>query len=151
MRALLPVVYALLVLAVGGALSVQTQVNARLGQQLGHPIVASVASFIVGLLLLLVIALVVRAPLPTGAAMAATPLRWWIGGALGAVFIATSIVIAPRIGLGYFAVLVIAGQLIAALWLEHTGWLETRQHPVTLLRVLGVVLVLLGAVLVRWR
>lgn len=149
MRALLPVVYTLLVLAVGGALSVQTQVNARLGQQLGHPIVAAAASFIIGLVLLLVIAFLVRAPMPTGEALAATPLRWWIGGALGALFIAISIVIAPRIGLGYFATLVIAGQLIAALWLEHSGWLETQQHPVTLVRVLGAVLVLLGAMLVR--
>lgn len=149
MRSLLPLVYALVVLAVGGALSVQTQVNARLGQQLGHPIVASVASFIVGLLLLLAIALAVRAPMPALATLTATPLRWWVGGALGAVFIATSIVIAPRIGLGYFAVLVIAGQLIAALWLEHSGWLETRQHPVTLVRILGAALVLVGAMLVR--
>jgi transporter family-2 protein len=43
----------------------------------------------------------------------------------------------------------IAGQLAAALVLDHYGLLGLERHPVTLTRALGFVLVLVGAALVR--
>jgi transporter family-2 protein len=43
----------------------------------------------------------------------------------------------------------IAGQLAAALVLDHFGLFGLARHPVTLTRAAGLVLVLVGAALVR--
>ena len=56
---------------------------------------------------------------------------------------------APRVGLGVLLTAAIAGQLAAALLLDHYGLLGLARHPVNLTRALGLVLVLIGAVLVR--
>jgi transporter family-2 protein len=139
-----------LVLAViGGALlAIQAPTNALLGKASGSPIVAAFISFVVGSIAL-------------GAAVAATSGRlfdpslkqvpWyaWVGGFYGAFFVAVAAFGAPRVGVGVLLTAAIAGQLAAAVVLDHFGLLGLARHPVTLTRVAGLVLVLIGAVLVR--
>jgi transporter family-2 protein len=55
----------------------------------------------------------------------------------------------PRIGVAMTISLIIAGQLITALVMDHFGLLGLEVRQVTPLRVAGVVLVGLGAVLIR--
>jgi transporter family-2 protein len=45
--------------------------------------------------------------------------------------------------------LIIAGQMSASLFLDHFGWLGFQVHPVSGLKMLGVVLLLGGVVLIR--
>ena len=143
--ALLSVVLAL----IGGALlAVQAPTNAILGKASGSPIVAAFISFVIGTLAL-------------GAAVGATSGRlfdpslkhvpWyaWLGGFYGAFFVAVAAFGAPRVGVGVLLTAAIAGQLAAALVLDHFGLLGLARHPVTLTRAAGLVLVLVGAALVR--
>jgi transporter family-2 protein len=140
---------AILFAVIGGALlAIQAPTNALLGKASGSPIVAAFISFLVGTIAL-------------GAAVAATSGRlfdpslkqvpWyaWIGGFYGAFFVAVAAFGAPRVGLGVLLTAAIAGQLAAALVLDHYGLLGLARHPVNLTRALGLVLVLVGAVLVR--
>lgn len=140
---------AILFAVVGGVLlAVQAPTNALLGKASGSPIVAAFISFLVGTIAL-------------GAAVAATSGRlfdpslkqvpWyaWVGGFYGAFFVAIAAFGAPRVGLGVLLTAAIAGQLAAALVLDHYGLLGLARHPVNLTRALGLVLVLIGAVLVR--
>jgi transporter family-2 protein len=140
---------AILFAVIGGALlAVQAPTNALLGKASGSPIVAAFISFLVGTIAL-------------GAAVAATSGRlfdpslkhvpWyaWIGGFYGAFFVAVAAFGAPRVGLGVLLTAAIAGQLAAALVLDHYGLLGLARHPVNVTRTLGLGLVLVGAVLVR--
>ena len=140
---------AILFAVIGGVLlAIQAPTNALLGKASGSPIVAAFISFVVGTIAL-------------GAAVAATSGRlfdpslkqvpWyaWIGGFYGAFFVAVAAFGAPRVGLGVLLTAAIAGQLAAALVLDHYGLLGLARHPVNLTRALGLVLVLVGAVLVR--
>jgi transporter family-2 protein len=142
-------VAAILFAVVGGALlAIQAPTNALLGKASGSPIVAAFISFLVGTIAL-------------GAAVAATSGRlfdpslkqvpWyaWVGGFYGAFFVAVAAFGAPRVGVGVLLTAAIAGQLAAALVLDHYGLLGLARHPVNLTRALGLVLVLVGAVLVR--
>ncbi len=143
--AMLSVVLAL----IGGVLlAVQAPTNAILGKASGSPIVAAFISFLIGTIAL-------------GAAVAATSGRlfdpslkqvpWyaWVGGFYGAFFVAVAAFGAPRVGVGVLLTAAIAGQLAAALVLDHFGLLGLARHPVTVTRAAGLVLVLVGAVLVR--
>jgi transporter family-2 protein len=151
MRGSLPIVPTLLVLLIGGALTVQSAINAQLGARVGHALTAAIISFAVGLVALVAAALVARVALPPASAFAGLPWQLWIGGVFGATFIAASVVLVPRVGPGLFFALVIAGQLTAALVIEHFGWLGIARQPATAVRVAGVLLLLAGTVLVRWR
>jgi bacterial/archaeal transporter family-2 protein len=139
-----------LVLAVIGGvlLAIQAPTNALLGKASGSPIVAAFISFVIGSAAL-------------GAAVAASSGRlfapdlrhvpWyaWVGGFYGAFFVAVAAFAAPRVGVGVLLTAAVAGQLAAALVLDHFGLLGLDRHPVTLTRAAGLVLVLVGAVLVR--
>jgi transporter family-2 protein len=134
---------------IGGVLlAIQAPTNAILGKASGSPIVAAFISFLIGTIAL-------------GAAVAATSGRlfapelkqvpWyaWVGGFYGAFFVAVAAFGAPRVGVGVLLTAAIAGQLAAALVLDHYGLLGLERHPVTLTRAAGLVLVIIGAALVR--
>ncbi len=72
----------------------------------------------------------------------------YAGGLLGAVYVVGVIALAPRLGALLTFALVIAGQLLASLLLDHLGLLYPR-HPVNLPRLLGALLLLAGVVLIR--
>lgn len=144
----LPVLAVLAVLLIGGGLTSQAAINAQLGARIGA-LPASVLSFAVGLVALVAATLLTRAPVPSAAGLAGMPWHLWIGGLFGAVFIAASVWLVPRLGPGFFFALVISGQLVTALVIEHFGLLGSARQPASLQRLLGVVIMLAGAMLVR--
>ena len=87
----------------------------------------------------------------TPAAGALRELSWWhwTGGLLGAYFIATAAFAGPKVGALLFMALVLAGQLGMALLLDHQGWVGFREAPVSLGKVAGLAMVLLGVWMIR--
>lgn len=136
-------------LVAGALMPVQAGVNARLREFLGDPILASLVSFCVGSVVLFGYALITRAPWPTMAAAAQAPLWSWFGGALGAFFVAVSVILAFKLGATGLMAWIIAGQLIASVLLDHTGAIGFAVREVSWQRIAGVVLLLGGAVLVN--
>lgn len=148
MQHLWPIV--LLAFVAGAAIAAQPGINATLGRGLGGPVLASLVSFAVGTLALAIVALARREAMPSGSAIAGIPTWAWTGGLLGAFFVTVSIIAAPRLGAGTLVAVAIAGQLTAALVLDHFGWLGYAERAATLPRIAGVALLLGGAALVRW-
>ncbi len=60
-----------------------------------------------------------------------------------------SIVTAPKLGAATLVALILAGQAFASLLVDHFGWVGFEEHPVTLLRLLGILLLAGGVALVR--
>lgn len=137
------------VLAVGAGVMLQGVINARLGHHLNHPLQASLVSFTVGLLTLAVINLAVRAPLPPLSTVRAIPPYLWVGGMIGAVFVSSAIVFIPRLGATVFGAAAIAGQLVAAVVVDHFGILGVPVTRFNLARLAGVALIAAGFYLVR--
>lgn len=133
----------------GGALAaVQAPTNAMLNGPLGSPVNAALVSFLVGAAVLAVAALALGARPDLGAA-AGLPWYAWLGGAYGAVFVVAAAFAAPRLGVAQLIVLIIAGQLLMSLALDHFGAFGLPRRPIDWSRVLGVVLVFAGVLLVR--
>ena len=148
MKLLLPILVAL---AVGMLLPLQGLINARLGTQVGGAVQAAFVSFVVGTVLLGAWLLASR----NGFAVADGahfPPWIWLGGALGALYVACFTLLVPRLGTASLVCLAILGQVTASLLLDHYGVLQAPRRA-DAVRVAGALLVLVGAVLVAtpWR
>lgn len=139
----------LIALVAGMLMPVQAGVNARLRNFLGDPVLASLVSFAVGTVVLFVYALTTRVPWPTAAMAAQAPVWTWFGGALGAFFVAVSVILAFKLGATGLMAWLIAGQLVASVLLDQTGALGFAVREITWQRAAGVLLLLGGALLVN--
>ncbi len=142
--------YLLAALAGGAILPVQVALNTLLRRYVGEPMQVTFISYLAGTLASLAICLVARYPLPAGGALAQTSWWMWIGGCLGTLYVWSTIFATPKIGAALALALTIAGQMIAALFLDHYGALGLLKTPANPPRIAGVVLVVLGVSLVAY-
>lgn len=140
--------YALLALIAGACLPLQVGVNNILRSGVGAPVLAALASFAVGSAALLVYALAMRTPWPSATAIAALPTWSWAGGLFGAFYVAVSIVAAPKLGAANLVGITVAAQLVTSLLLDHYGVIGFAQHSINLWRIIGALLLAVGAILV---
>lgn len=137
-----------LVFAGGLLIAIQAPTNAMLARAGGSPVLAALISFAVGTLALLAVWLASGAR-PGVEPFARLPHYAWYGGLYGAFFVAVAAFAVPRIGVGSLITIGIAGQVVGALVLDHFGVLGLPRDTITLTKLLGAVLVVVGVVLVR--
>ncbi len=145
-------VFAFVILAAGAGASfvMQQAVNANLRASIGSAAWAGFVSYSGGTLCMILLAFAMREALPPTDVV--TKSNWWAwsGGFFGAVYIAISILLVPRLGAAMFVALLVAGQMLASLAFDHFGLFGIPQHSVDLSRSLGAILLVAGAVLVRF-
>jgi len=139
----------LLGLLAGSGIPVQASVNSALRQHLGRPEWATLVNFGAGFLVMAAILVAQRAPLPSAARLAGAPWWTWAGGALGAFFVFSTVVLAPRLGVATSLAVILAGQTVSALWLDHAGAFGLATREVTPARLAGVALLAAGVFLVQ--
>jgi transporter family-2 protein len=140
----------LLAFLVGAALSIQAPINTIVGTRLGHPLGGATLSFIVGTIFLLAVTLLMaRGQVAWGNVASLSPLLW-IGGILGAIYITVAIWLTPTIGVGALIALAIAGQVTAGLLLDHYGLLGLAVREINVGRASGALMVIVGALMVRF-
>jgi len=127
----------------GFGLTLQVGMNSRLRTILQSANTAALISFLVGTVALVGLLVATRTELPSRDTLAAVPLWAWFGGLMGAFYVAISTVVASQLGTLTLLGLALAGQLAMALVVDHFGWLGVPVHPISLMRIVGVVL--LGA------
>lgn len=137
-----------LALVAGFGLTVQVGMNAALQRALGTPTLATLVNFLVGTAALVVYVLLERAGPPGRAALSAAPLWAWFGGIVGAFYVVAATVVGPRLGAGMLLALTVLGQLLAALIVDHFGWLGFPPQPLTFARLAGAALLFAGVLLI---
>lgn len=133
----------------GFAATLQAGVNFRMATAVSSPILASFISFFVGTLSLLIYLLATREGLGALSGAWAAPWHAWLGGILGAFFVATSLILIPRLGVAMTFSLFILGQMLTTLVIDHYGFFGLEQRSVDLPRLVGITLVIAGALLVK--
>jgi bacterial/archaeal transporter family-2 protein len=129
----------LVALAAGAVLPVQTAVNNKM----------AVVSFAVGTFSILIYSIASGEPLSSLPNSKDAPAIAWIGGLLGAFFVTATIILLPRIGVALTISLIIAGQMLTALVMDHFGLLGLEVRQISVMRVAGMILISLGVVLIR--
>ena len=140
----------LIALLAGGFIALQAPINAEVATRLGHPLTAATMSFCVGTVALILVTLLFARQSSDLGALKTLPLYMLLGGGLlGAVYVTVNLMLAPRIGVAAIMALGIAGQLVAALLIDRLGLFELMERGLTVGRVSGAMLVLVGALMVR--
>jgi transporter family-2 protein len=133
--------------AVGGLIALQAPINSMLGRAVGTWQAAAV-SFAVGTALLISIATLAGGGWDQLGEVRSVPWYYLLGGVLGAAYVTTVLVTVRSLGAGGVTAATIAGQLSLSLVVDQLGILGVQRHPITALRVLGVVLLAAGTYLV---
>ena len=135
-------------LACGAVLTTQVATNKQLGEQLQNLYLPAVANMVIGLIATIAITLAFSKTWPTGAMVKGAPWYGWLaGGVLGAVYLTGNIVLAPRLGAATLIGLVVTGQIIFSVLIDHFGWFGFEQHSANLPRLLGSALLIGGVAL----
>jgi transporter family-2 protein len=138
-------------LIAGTAMPLQTAINGKLRLALSsNTTAATLISFAIGTLVLLIVALLQNGTLRSVAEVSQQPLWKLLGGPLGVAFLFSVTFLSPRLGLASVLSLVIAGQLITSVSFDHFGLFGLVQQKITWPRVLGVAMVIGGVVLINW-
>ncbi|MGD9479087.1 UNVERIFIED_ORG: DMT family transporter [Roseateles sp. XES5] len=143
--------WALLGIAAGACIAIQAPINALLGRGLGMPVAAAFVSFFSGALVLALVMFATsafegRAPDWRG------PDLWLYiaGGALGTIYVTTAIFLTPRIGAAAVMAFAVSGQLLAGILLDRMGFLGMAVREVSMGRIAGAVLLVGGALMIRF-
>lgn len=140
----------LLAVLVGAGLTIQVGMNSTVRLSIGSPVIATIVNFSVGLAALVLLAFASGARVIPGST-AAVPAWAWFGGLLGATYVAATTVLGPRLGAAAMLALTLAGQMVAALVVDHYGIIGFPQNPITPVRFAGVALLVAGVLLIMRR
>lgn len=135
-------------IGVGISLASQAGVNSQLKTALTSPIQAAFLSFLIGTLVLGIIIFIQRDKWFTLNEALSLPWWAWLGGFLGAFNIAVSIYLVPKIGAVALAISVVSGQVIASIFYDQYGLLGYPKLELSLNRMIGASLLVVGVILV---
>lgn len=146
-------IYYLLAFFSGVASTLQAGVNGKLQGALGTPLLAACISFAVGCVWLGLAYLAAVhwhwQSLPPAGAFGRTEPWMWLGGLLGALFVFSTIVCVPEIGFASLFNLIISGQIVFSIIVDHYGLLGAPVHVLSPARLGGVALLLIGGYLIQ--
>lgn len=142
-------IYFLLALAAGAMMPTQAALNNKLAGYVESPVGAAFISFLIGTIGLFVYMLMTGTPMGSLMNVKDAPPIAWLGGLMGAFFVTSAVILVPKIGVAMAFSLIVAGQMLVTLVLDHFGFLGVPVKEVSLARVGGIVLITAGVVLIR--
>lgn len=142
--------WSLLGVLAGAFIAIQAPINAQLARGLGVPVAAAAISFLSGAIVLGVITLLTTRT--QGLVIdwkAPAPWLFVVGGVLGAVYVTSTVLLTPRIGAAALMAFLVAGQLLAGMLVDKAGILGVAVREISMGRIIGAVLLLAGALMIR--
>lgn len=134
----------------GGAISLQSYLNGRLGKEVGSPTIPAAINNLVAFLATFAIVLATRA-LPRARArlraLGGAPSWYFLGGLGGAALVLISATAAPELGVALLTVALVCGSTGGSLPVDAAGLGPSGRRAVTLPRVAGVLLAVAATVI----
>ena len=140
-------IFGVILFIAGAGIPLMAALNTGLGVRLGNPIPAVFVLFLLALAITAVLTL--TNPLPSKAEIVAIPVHYYLGGVFVAFYVLSITWIAPKIGLGNAIFIVLFGQLVAAAIIDHFGLSNVPKAPITIARIVGIGLMVLGIYLAK--
>jgi bacterial/archaeal transporter family-2 protein len=133
---------------IGTLMPIQAGINAELTRFVKHPYLGALISFSIGTIFLSIMVIFQGIPvLEVKRLTSASPVLF-VGGLLGALFVASSIFLIPKMGATTMIAAFITGQLIMSVLMDHYGWFGIPVGQINLSKVLGVLLLFSGLFLI---
>ena len=143
------ILYYLLPILAGVAITIQSGINSQLRAAIQHPLMAAFISFLVGTVALALLLIFSRQAIPAMGTYQEVNWYKFTGGLLGAFVVFVALISVQKIGASNMFILIIAGQLITAVLMDHFGILGMKLSPINLQKTIGILLVVVGAYLVN--
>jgi bacterial/archaeal transporter family-2 protein len=143
--------YLVLGVFAGMCVCMEMSLNSLLGRHVGV-LRSTLAPFTTGLIALLIILFFVTGE-RLGTIQQWTKAPWYslFGGIFAALFVAINIFVIPKVGIAAGLSAVIVGQLVLSVIFDAFGCFGLQCIPITLPRIIGIVLLLVGARLIFLR
>ena len=138
-----------LTLFLGIILAVHLAMNGKVGEAIGNPRVANALFWCIGAVTAVIIGLT---GWQEGALAALKDINVWLltAGAMGAALVFAIAFLIPKMGAGPLFISLLASQVITAMALSHFGWLGSPEVPISLIKVVGVIVMIGGAAMVTF-
>jgi len=136
-----------LMFATGVGIPIMATMNGALGLRLGSPSAASVILFFLAFSIAIIATLITG--VPESSKIISAPKLLMLAGCFVAFYIISITTVGPIIGIGQAVFLVLLGQIISTVVIDHYGWLGVPVTPVEPRKVIGIVLMIAGIYLSR--
>lgn len=141
--------YLLIALVLGFCTPLQTAANSRMRQLVSSAPLATLISFAISTIVLIIVALIASIPLmPSQQALHDAPWWSWFIGVIPLITITIAIHLFKEIGQLQAMVIPMFSQLLFSLCIDHFGWFGARVMPLGWQRALGAALLIVGVTLV---
>jgi transporter family-2 protein len=122
--------------------------NGALQKSLTNPWLASVVSFLPVVAFLTCVFLCLPKPLPAAENVMAMP--WWapLGGLVGSFAVIVGLMFVQKVGAGTLAGLTITANILMSLIIDKYGMFGMQQHPLSIGRIAGGILMVGGIYLI---
>ncbi len=147
--------FMLLAAGAGGCIALQASANSKFRQNLATdpwaaPLWASYFSICGTVIASNLAMLVFRPPAPTWDSMRNTQWWNWIGGPLGTLIVLAGASLVRELGAAAFIALVVGGQLVCSLLLDHFALLGLDEKPISPGKIGGALLVIGGVLCIKF-
>ena len=142
------IIFLSLALITGALIPIQAATNAAFSKSIGNPLVTGLMVFIVGLAVMILFILISGTTFPTRQQIMSTSLYSYLGGIIVATYVVMITILTPRLGVGTAIGLIVTGQIICAVTIDHFGLFNVAVHSISITRLTGVLLMIAGIYLV---
>lgn len=132
----------------GMFIAIQASTNTVLLNNIGNAVWVGVILFSIGLVYLLMLALITQAQL-NFSSMFNAPIWSYMGGIVVASYVVLITFIVPKLGVSHAIFLILFGQILASILVDHFGWFSLAVHQINGKRMTGVCFMLVGIYLAR--
>lgn len=139
--------FVILAIVIGILMPFQAGLNAELTRYLKHPYLAAFVSLSVGAIVMSILILF-NSGFSELKRLGDAPPYLFLGGLLGAIFVGSSLFFIPRMGATAMIAAFITGQLLGSVLVDHYGLMGLTPNPVTISRIMGIILLFAGLFLV---
>ncbi|WP_412518685.1 DMT family transporter [Staphylococcus simulans] len=132
---------------------IQTAINSQLGQQVHSSLFASLISFTMGAIALIIITACVNRSFKLSTYepdVGKIKPVYFIGGVLGVVFVTVNIILMPHLGAALTTIVGMLGQMLMGVIIDHFGILGAKRNRINLRKILGIICIFIGIVLLRF-
>lgn len=141
-------IWIVMALLAGCFLPIQGGMNSKLAKAGGNPVYASMISFAVGVLAL-VIYILITSQNVSFRGLKDAPTYVWLGGILGAIYVTVIVLAFPKIGPGMTFGLVVAGQMVTSMVMEHFQIMGAQAQPISFGRIVGMLFIVGGVLIMK--
>lgn len=135
-----------LTIVIGLFMALHLSMNAQVGVVLKNPRMGNALFWVIGAATALIIALTNWDSTIFSKLKEVHPALL-LAGVIGGMLVFAIAWLIPKLGAGNFMIIMLSGQIIGGLVLSHFGWLGSPVQPVSLVKVLGVLVMLVGVAL----